>query len=59
MLSKWTEILPLFVVRWLALRICERVIAMRETNARVFAVARPDVLVRVSEAAVFTDGDPL
>jgi hypothetical protein len=47
MLGKWTEILPLFVVRWLALRYCERVPFEREGNARVAAVARPDVLVRV------------
>lgn len=47
MLGKWTEILPLFVVRWLALRYCERVPFEREGNARVAAVARPDVLIRV------------
>ena len=47
MLGRWTEILPLFVVRWLALRYCERVPFEREGNARVAAVARPDVLVRV------------
>jgi len=49
MLAKWTEILPLFVIRWLALGGCERVIAFREGHDRVFAVARPDVLIRVKE----------
>jgi len=49
MLAKWTEILPLFVIRWLALGGCERVIVFREANERVFAVARPDVLIRVKE----------
>jgi len=47
MLSKWTEILPLFVIRWLALNGCERVIAFREGSERVFVVVRPDVLIRV------------
>ena len=47
MLAKWTEILPLFVVRCLALRACERVLVFREDSERVFAVARPDVLIRV------------
>jgi hypothetical protein len=51
MLGKWTELLPLFVVRWLALRYCERVPFEREGNARVAAVARPDVLVRVPPRA--------
>lgn len=41
--------LPLFVVRWLALRYCVRVPFEREGNARVAAVARPDVLVRVPQ----------
>jgi hypothetical protein len=45
--GKWTEVLPLFVVRWLALRYCERVPFEREGNARVAAIAKPDVLVRV------------
>lgn len=47
MLSWWTEILPLFVVRWLALRYCERVPLDREGNTRSAALARPDVYVRV------------
>jgi hypothetical protein len=46
MLAKWTEILPLFVVRWLALRMCERVQISREGNVRLAVVARPDVLIR-------------
>lgn len=47
MLSKWTEILPLFVFRWLALRMCECVPMSREGNNRMFVIARPDVLIRV------------
>lgn len=46
MLAKWTEILPLFIVRWLAVRRCETVQAFREGNHRTFAIARPDVLIR-------------
>ena len=56
MLAWWTEILPLFVVRWLALRYCERVPFEREGNARVAAMARPDVLVRVPAAPAPTAG---
>jgi hypothetical protein len=47
MLAWWTELMPLFVVRWLALRYCERVPFERGGNARTAAVARPDVLVRL------------
>lgn len=47
MLAAWTEILPLFIVRWLALRYCERVPVMREANQRTMAVARPDVYIKV------------
>lgn len=48
MLAKWTEILPLFVVRWLALRKCERFVLAR---GAVVAGARPDVLFYIK-------GDP-
>lgn len=44
MLAAWTEILPLFVVRWLALRLCERVPISREGHGRQAAIARGDVL---------------
>ena len=47
MLAKWTEILPLFVVRWPALKMCERMFVFREGNERVVAMARPDVMIRV------------
>jgi len=47
MLARWTEILPLFVVRWMALRWCERVEFQREGNLRVAAVARPDIYVKL------------
>lgn len=43
MLSAWVELLPLFVVRWLALRLCERITVDR---GAIVVTARPDVLVR-------------
>lgn len=49
MLGKWTEILPLFVVRWLALKYCERVPFYRESNERYVAVARPDVYIKIGK----------
>ncbi|MBK8527850.1 MAG: hypothetical protein IPL57_12385 [Rubrivivax sp.] len=58
MLAWWWELAPLFVVRWLALRYCERVPFDREGNARVAAVARPDVLVRVPPNAELTGHCP-
>ena len=48
MLAKWIEILPLFVVRWLALRKCER---FTLTRGAVVAGARPDVLFYVKGCA--------
>ena len=46
MLGKWTELLPLFVVRWLALRYCERFRFKTSPELRV-AMPRPDVLVKL------------
>jgi len=46
MLALWVEILPLFVVRWLALRYCERVSMLREGHSRLVVIARPDIFVR-------------
>lgn len=46
MLAKWTEILPLFVIRWLAISRCERVWASGDL---VVAMARPDVLIQVEK----------
>lgn len=43
MLAAWAEILPLFVVRWLALRRCER---MTVDYGAIVVTARPDVLIR-------------
>ena len=51
MLAIWTEILPVFVVRWLALRYCERVPIAREGHGRIVATARPDIFVRVPSNA--------
>jgi len=48
MLAKWTEVLPLFVVRWLAIRMCERGFISREGNDRTVAFARPDVMFRIN-----------
>lgn len=50
MLAGWTELLPLFVVRWLALRLCERVPVSREGHERQAAVARRDVLIVLKPA---------
>lgn len=41
MLAAWTEILPLFVVRWLARRYCERF----EMGSYQFHGARPGIFV--------------
>ena len=49
MLSAWAEILPLFVVRWLALRLCEKVTIFREGHQRLAVIARPDVLIRITK----------
>ena len=50
MLNKWTEILPMFVVRWLAVRYCERVPYAYEGRVeRLVAVARPDILIKVEQ----------
>ena len=46
MLGKWTEIVPLFVVRWLALRYCKRFYFKTSPELRV-AMPRPDVLVKL------------
>jgi hypothetical protein len=40
MLAAWTEVLPLFVVRWLSNRRCERIAMQSE----LFHQARPDCL---------------
>lgn len=53
MLAWWTEILPLFIVRWLALRYCERLPMERERCPRMVALARTDVYILVK------DGDAL
>lgn len=45
MLHGWTEILPLFIVRWLAVRHCERVISSTIKGDAVHITARPDVLI--------------
>jgi hypothetical protein len=43
MLASWMNLMPLFVVRWMALRYCERV----HVGGLLYVIARPDVLVRV------------
>ena len=49
MLAKWCEILPLFVIRWLAKRSCEVVIYSYENgkHSRLMYTARPDVLIKL------------
>ena len=50
MLAAWTEILPLFVVRWIAKRYCERVPYSYEGRVeRVVVTARPDVLIKLNK----------
>lgn len=49
MLAKWTELLPLFVVKYLAKKYCERTLYYYEGKVlRVVAVARPDVLIKIN-----------
>lgn len=49
MLAKWTELLPLFVVKYLAKKYCERTLYYYEANVpRVVAIARPDVLIKIN-----------
>lgn len=50
MLHKWTEFLPVFIVRWLALRYCERFTYSYEGRVpRTFAVARPGLMFKVDQ----------
>ena len=49
MLAKWTEILPLFVIKWLARKHCMVVEVGREHNSRVYHTARPDVLIKAMQ----------
>ncbi len=46
MLGQWTELLPLFMVRYLAKRYAEKIPIDSRTNT-VAAQARPDVLIVV------------
>ena len=46
MLKKWAEILPLFIVRWLALRHCKR-LQFKASPELIVVMPRPDVLVKV------------
>lgn len=52
MLAWWLELAPLFIVRWLALRMCERVHIDREGEDRLCAIARPDVLIRLPDQSI-------
>lgn len=49
MLAAWTEILPLFIVRWIALRHCER-FRFRDSPELRVVMARPDVLFKLPAA---------
>lgn len=51
MLAKWTEILPLFVVRWLARRKCERM-QFRAVPELKVVMARPDVLFKLPSKTI-------
>jgi hypothetical protein len=45
MLRAWIEVLPLFIVRRLALRLCERMPMQREGHTRSVVCPRPGVYI--------------
>jgi len=48
MLAKWTEILPLFVIRDLAIKHCQQIhLSNSDKNPLGYAIARPGVLIKV------------
>lgn len=47
MLAKWTEILPVFIFKWLAIKHCQRTTWNYGEHLRKFAIARPDVLIKI------------
>lgn len=49
MLANWTELLPLFIVRWLATRHCERWMFFVGSTHYRMAMARPDVLFKLPD----------
>lgn len=49
MLAKWTEILPLILVKWLARKHCMVVEAGRGDSNRIYHLARPDVLIKAMQ----------
>lgn len=50
MLAKWANVLPVFVVRWLALRHCERFPWYYEGRVkRMFVCALPDCYFKVED----------
>ena len=49
MLRWWIELLPLFAVRWLALRLCERLPMQRGGHTRMVVCPRPGVYIRTSD----------
>ena len=50
MLPLWMEILPLFLIRILAKKFCERVPYSYEGRVqRICATARPDILIKVDQ----------
>lgn len=47
MLGAWTEILPMFVVRWLARKYCKRAVAIKRNRQTIrFYTVRPDILIK-------------
>ena len=48
MMGAWVELLPLFMVRWLAVGRCERM----NLGGTEVVTARPDVFIRARAAAV-------
>ena len=50
MLARWVNVLPVFVVRWLAIRYCERFPWYYEGRVkRTFVVALPDCYFKLPE----------
>lgn len=50
MLAKWTEILPVFIVRIMAKKYCERVqYATKSGEPKYVATARPDVWIKIED----------
>jgi hypothetical protein len=57
MLAAWTEILPMFIVRWLAVHMCERIRLEPGWWAKTVVIARPDILIRLPNVDPLKKGE--